>query len=541
MKKFIVFCLMLIVTVSLGVTVWYFVRDNEELVINMEPYVYINKSDNLEVDAFLKNAKVGNELIITSLNPDVLEEITWTPNPDIKAFEAKKGGAAILEIKVKKGSIAPVYIEVAVGDGTKETPYFIDSEAKLLSIGNDAFKANDNYILMQDISLTQPIKPILNDSEFSGTFNGNGYSIKDLRIETNEGVSNAGLFAKISETGVVTGLTLSNVNIDGQFETAGAIAGLNNGTINRCFVTGGIVRSTYQTTDAGSTVGGVCGTVKYSNANVGRVDRCFSNVSVYGTENVGGLVGFNNGAIIINSYVSLEDSNVIKTMKGNSNVGGLVGLVSNLESKTAIVKNCYSLGKVVVADGVSSSSVKLGSIIGYNKEISINSSNLLMGLYTDSSSVVMINHEFNRSFDENQEAEKINYRGLNAFEKDSDNKVVVSKLISYVAKKLENKTDKVLWDFTNVWVLDATTGYPVLNKNGASVPDDVNFIYKPESIANWNDLLNFASAVKNGTALPYYILTSDITISGEFTPIGAVKAFDGIFEGNGKTIKNLNI
>lgn len=541
MKKFIVFCLMLIVTVSLGVTVWYFVRDNEELVINMEPYVYINKDDNLEVDATLKNAKVGNELIITSLNPEVLEEISWSPNPNIKAFEAKRGGAAILEIKVKKGNISPVYIEVAVGDGSKETPFFIDTEEKLLNIGKDTFKASDNYILMQDISLTNSIKPILNDGEFTGTFNGNGYSINDLKIETADGVKNAGLFAKISETGIVTGLTLQNVSVDGQFETAGSIAGINNGTINRCYVLGGTVRSTYQTTDAGSTVGGICGVLKYSNSNVGRVDRCFSNVSVMGTENIGGLVGYNNGAIVINSYVALEDSNVIKTLRNDSNVGGLVGLVSNLEAKTAIVKNCYSLGTVAINDGLTASTIKKGSLIGYNKEISINSSNLLMGLYTDSSSETFANHQYNRTFNENQTAEKINYRGLGVFEKDSDNKVIPAKLISYVSKKLEDKTDKITWDFKDVWLLNATTGYPELNKNGASVPDDVNFIYKPETISNWNDLLNFSNAVKNGTALPYYILTADITISGEFTPIGAVKPFDGILEGNGKTIKNVNI
>jgi len=352
MKKFIVFCLILIVTVSMGVTVWYFVRDNEELVINMDPYVYMNKGDVLEVDAKLKNAKVGNELLINSLNENVL---VW--NPYLKAFEAEEGGAAVIEIKVKKGDITPVYIEVSVGNGMKDTPYYIDSEAKLLSIGEDVFKADDNYILMQDITLSNSIKPLISNGKFTGSFNGNGYSIKNLKIETSENVSNAGLFARIGEKGVVSNLTLSNVSVNGQFETAGAFAGVNEGTITRCNVVDGEVRSTYVNSEnsTGASVGGICGVVSYSNSNVGRIDRCSSNVSVVGTENIGGLVGVNDGAIVINSYAKLPNNNYIQTLQNNSKIGGLVGLNTYKEQTTgekvsATIKNCYVLGKVSFGD-----------------------------------------------------------------------------------------------------------------------------------------------------------------------------------------------
>ena len=156
MKRFIVFVLILVVTASLGVTTYYFLRDNEELVVNTESFVYLNKGETIAIDAELKNAKIGNGLIIESLNKEIIDE-----NPALQAFEAKDAGAAIIEIRVKSGKLNPVYIEVSVGDGSSLAPFYIDSEEDLLNIGADSsFPANKHYILMQDISLTKAITPL---------------------------------------------------------------------------------------------------------------------------------------------------------------------------------------------------------------------------------------------------------------------------------------------------------------------------------------------------------------------------------------------
>ncbi len=562
MKKFIVFCLILIVTVSMGVTVWYFVRDNEELVINMDPYVYKNEGDILEVDARLKNAKVGNELIITSLNPNVLAKAEgFGPN----AFQAQEGGAAVIEIKVKKGNISPVYIQVSVGNGSKSAPYFIDTESQLETIGQGSFKSSSNYILMQDISLSKPFRPLINDETgFTGSFNGNGYSIKNLKIENAEGVTNAGLFAKIADSGMVSNLTISNVDINGQFDNAGAIAGENNGTITRCYVNGGLVQSTMS---SGANVGGICGLVKYSNSNVGRVDRCFSDVSVMGTKNVGGLVGKNEGAIVINSYTRIENDNSVKAISDNANVGGLIGLVTyfsdtKVGNKVASVKNCYTISNVGVKDGVDKTSVKLGRIIGYNDEVADNSQNNLMGIYTDkvSNEDVLVNHKYNLyagTLATEKVTEKTNFRGIyKEFPKDSLGKIETSKMISFVSKIETDKTKTVDWDFVNVWLEGTEDIYPVLNINGANVPDEFNMINDPKLIHNANDLrekialINYnrddqvkikqAEEAANG----YFKLAddfSDAEVIGEISPIGIVRPFNGTFEGNGKTLTGIVI
>lgn len=539
MRKFIVFCLILIVTVSLGVTVFYFMRDNEELVVNAEPYIYVNKGDLVEIDAALKHGKVGNEVVMTSLTESVLE---W--NPALNGFEAIEGGAGVIEVKTKNAKIPAIHIQVSVGNGMKEAPYFIDSEEDLSRIGvDDVFALNHNYILQQDISLTSNFTPIAKgvESGFTGTFNGNGYSIRNLSVASAEGVSNAGLFAKIGATGIVTNLVLDDVNISGQFENAGSVAGVNLGTINRVEVLNGLVTSTLDN----SNVGGVAGVVEYSNTNVGRIDRTLSSVSVSGTLNVGGLTGVNKGGILINSYVYLDATETISTLSDASCIGGLVGLNADLNGQVASIKNCYALGTVLVSEGLDANTIKLGSIIGFNDEPSNFTANNLMGLYTDNTTLSAVNHEFNRTFTEAEKAQERNFRGVyNSFPKDATDKIIANELISYVPSVITSGKEFEAWDFTNVWTINASknNGYPSLNKLGADVADNIALAYNPSLIKNATDLLSLATAVKNGTAQSYYILENDITLSGEFTPIGTnMKPFNGIFDGNGKTIKGLNI
>ncbi|MBE5745728.1 MAG: hypothetical protein E7359_00350 [Clostridiales bacterium] len=537
MKKFIVFCLILIVTVSLGVTVYYFMRDNEELVVNTEPYIYVNKGEIVEVDASLKNAKIGNDVIVTSLNENVLSF-----NPALSAFTTEMGGAAIIEVKTKSNKIPAIYIEVHVGDGSKEAPYYIDSEEDLVRIGTDDFNASSHYILMQDIALANSFTPLLLTSTdgLTGSLNGNGFTISNLNISSSEGVNNAGLFAKIGSTGIVTNLNLNNVIINGQFETAGSIAGINLGTINRCSVSGSVT-STLQN----SYVGGVAGITKYSNANVGRIDRTSSYVSVSGTTNVGGLTGKNEGAILVNSYVYLTDSKIIETISESSNIGGLVGYNTNLNNQPATIKNCYSIATIVIRDGVNSANVNIASLVGYNDEFSSAKSNNFMGVYTDNTTLSVANHEFERTFTQEEQSQQKNYRGLyNTFPKDVNNQIIQNDMFSFVSKVLDNEERYKYWDFTNVWMLDSNinNGYPSLNNNGADVSDELNLIYNPEEISNAADLLRFASEVNNGTAGSYYSLTNDIVLTGDFTPIGTTtNPFTGTFEGNGFTISNLNI
>ncbi len=97
-----------------------------------------------------------------------------------------------------------------------------------------------NYILMADIDMEgQSWIPVKN---FSGNFNGNRKTISNLTItETAKKSDNMGFFAEILDKGQVTCLYLENVIIQAsetQAVNIGVVAGLWEGTIDRCTATG---------------------------------------------------------------------------------------------------------------------------------------------------------------------------------------------------------------------------------------------------------------------------------------------------------------
>ncbi len=198
-----------------------------------------------------------------------------------------------------------------------------------------------------------------NDDRFTGTFDGDGYEIRDLyidRIETN----NVGLFgatndAEIANVGVVDvkvsgesevgGLvgvnregTLENSyatgNVSGQGWYIGGLVGVNSGTVNNSHATGNVVgdwgavgglvgendwgggkvENSYATSDVngeGSQVGGLVG------ANRGEINNSYATGEVSGYGKVGGLVGYLLGGIY-NSYAA-------GPVEGKGTEGGLVG------------------------------------------------------------------------------------------------------------------------------------------------------------------------------------------------------------------------
>ena len=207
-----------------------------------------------------------------------------------------------------------------------------------------------NYLQMGDIDLTgknwKPVGEYVNYYTryyFSGSYNGNGKTIKSLKINTSIETDNyQGLFGLISPNGTVMNLTLVDVNITvtgGRTIATGGIAGLNEGTVENCEVSG-VISGTVN-------VGGVVG----RNDEFGAVLNSRSAVSVTGADNgTGGIVGYNNtvNTRVINSHAT---GNV--TGAGNG-VGGVVG------NNYGIVQGSTSRGKVSGSrDGV-------GGVVGEN-------------------------------------------------------------------------------------------------------------------------------------------------------------------------------
>lgn len=222
------------------------------------------------------------------------------------------------------------------GSGTEEDPWLIETAEQL-----DLMREypDSSFKLIADIDLSfetgDPAGQFWNDGNgwmpiagpddvtpFSGTFDGNGYSISGLFI--NQGLLDFnGLFSEIDSTGVVRHLGIEDVNITGMM-TVGAIAGANSGTIENCYSTGNI--------SGHGTLGGLIG------INLGLILSSYSNgiVEAYG-EFAGGLVGSN-------WYGTIENSYSTATVSALFVAGGL----SHMNSGT--ITNSYATGRVTVRE-----------------------------------------------------------------------------------------------------------------------------------------------------------------------------------------------
>lgn len=161
----------------------------------------------------------------------------------------------------------------AGGIGNITYPYVIQTEEQLKKISAEP---DANYILANDITLTsENWNPI---SSFSGTFDGNGHVIRDLRIISGDG--NLGLFGtnsgSISNLGVTGSIVVSSVEGD-----VGGIVAQNNGTISNCFNAVNInvsakssreyrYGSGYITTTRSCYAGGIAG------RSSGRITNCYN-------------------------------------------------------------------------------------------------------------------------------------------------------------------------------------------------------------------------------------------------------------------------
>lgn len=187
----------------------------------------------------------------------------------------------------------------------------------------DAIRDNlgGHHILMNDLDSTtagyeelasptanqgqgwQPIIGTGGDPPFTGTFDGQGYEIRDLFINL-PGKGYVGLFSIVGEGGHIEDIGMVNADVT---STAyiGGLVGANSGTVSNSYSTGSVTGK--------EGVGGLVG----FNGEAGTVSNSYSTGSVIGYEYVGGLVGANSGPVS-NSYAT-------GSVTGTAKVGGLVG------------------------------------------------------------------------------------------------------------------------------------------------------------------------------------------------------------------------
>ena len=410
------------------------------------------------------------------------------------------------------------------GAGTELNPYII-SDAEDLAImadlvNNDSYNTYrvSHYSLTASINLdelaTSELKfaPIGTSTKpFTGQFNGNGNIIYNLRITENSSVAPlandkyVGLFGYVGTRGTIEDTGISNANYGkGTSQYVGGLVGYNVGTVRQCFFEGSLTAS--------DTVGGIVG------YNAGTVTRCFANGYVYaGTNNAkaGGLIGVNDSKGSL-SY-SYAQCAVSVSVQNAYNAGGIIG---NQLSSTAH-SYCYynsSVNPSLKALGASSPSVSAPADTSTFKGMTsqqLDSAALTELFGQGTASYWVRKYQLN---------DHTGYTGplLQVFDAEDADDNALSAAVTVRMFGIDRASQAVWGSAEN-----------------------------PYLISNAQQLDNLATAVNEYSESytgGYFRLTSDVTVSADFSGIGIYagnssqnRPFGGVFDGANRTIRGLDI
>lgn len=290
-----------------------------------------------------------------------------------------------------------------IGGSISNSPFWRDSIPTLRHITNlsDLQGVNDNpdddYILDNDIDLNgESFTPLgLISDPFTGQFDGNGKTIKNLSIDDSMAI--LGLFERISNDALITNLNLENITFSSASVMGGLVGYANGGSINNChlknilldgdslFNSGGLIGEAASPigfpinisdcsveglviNDVDSFVGGIVGYASMGGTTKsdviiekchvnGMVMNCKTNSGVF----VGGFIGGADGII--------KECSVQCVINGND-VSVLGGFAGNLQTE-GFVENC-SADVAILINGDGDFVDNVGGFVGESSKFNFN-------------------------------------------------------------------------------------------------------------------------------------------------------------------------
>ena len=191
------------------------------------------------------------------------------------------------------------------------------------------------FMLLEDINLDNPSielpnvtwTPIGATGKFEGTFDGNGKTIRGLKVVA-QGKASAGLFANAK---YVKNVTVDGAQITGQYKTGVIVGDGLCSRIDDCHVINSTVTVTPYNQDEANNVGGIVGYL--SAENEAWVKGCtVENTTISAYRKVGGIAGTANQAAVVtgntvkNSFVIADQTPEYKEVKA-ADLGEIVGYV----------------------------------------------------------------------------------------------------------------------------------------------------------------------------------------------------------------------
>lgn len=191
-------------------------------------------------------------------------------------------------------------------------------------------------------------------NQFSGTFDGNGHTIRHLKIRPAKG---SGLFGYIKGANIKN-LTIDSVSIDKcskGVEYIGSLAGMAvSSNISDCTVSNAVIDG--QTNKNHNFWGGIVGTIVY-----GTMSNCNTLASqITASASVGGIVGVVGGESEPSKLTGCSISGT--SVSGDDKVGGIAGSMYVNAGDSPIIVNCTAS-----ADCVINGTTHFGQIFGYEQ------------------------------------------------------------------------------------------------------------------------------------------------------------------------------
>lgn len=369
---------------------------------------------------------------------------------------------------------------------------YIISTAEELAVVSEF--PEENYVLANDITITESMSPLCKDAQFLGVFDGAGHKI--MSYTSAEGGlfhMNAGVIKNLGmENAVVQALDASNIGI---------LCNTNNGIIESCYTTGSI--------SGKSTAGGVVGYL------YGTIRNCYSTASVQTSgRQAGGVVGISGrGSITMCCYATGEIS-------ADANAGGITGytyattVVNNNIALNASVRAASAYGHRVVARTLGEEIAEIGTNYAWS------------------------DMPVSKTADTDFRLSSLMGEG---------------KTLSQI-QSVDTYINGLGWDFESVWQWDEAAKRPVLKNCVEKVvvqPDTENpdvqepDAQKPNLAQDSNGFYHISSVEDLSQISKFpeenYILTADLDFAGQTAEkLCTDIPFSGVFDGAGYKLINFN-
>ena len=404
------------------------------------------------------------------------------------------------------------------------------------------------------------------DYPFRGTFDGNGYEIKNLTIDGNVLSSNeyGGLFGVV-ENAVITSVGLSAPIIQNVLYAGSFVASATNTKLSSLYTESeDSLSSVIQGTNG---AGGIVYELINSNNNTGNNKTglyfSYNNVPVSTNPNmdvtsrIGGLVGDLVNSYISNSYNGYLGIVTIRSINDSASGAVVIGRADQ-DSRIVNVFNLSPVLKSIVGAQETTQDPLIYQISRNDDGVIVQATNI-EPLFDNlsSSSEGSVNDIWTKEYSLNQ-AEVSAYptlRSLGREWKNTESEALLgfsttSATFNTVKETIYNEVENMTKEYDEEGNLINPNQENKIDKTLVNFANDnfnnitVRTIYL---ISSEEELVWLANSVNNGSLLTTnceFILLSDLDLSGSYwTPIGvsSVYPFSGIFNFNGHVIKGLTI